>query len=91
MLGLTCMLALVFALFLALLWPNAMRAVIASVVATAGKLIASATRVLAGHRLAVIAMVRALTRTAAAAPPDPAVKGAIGPEGAKPMTPDETV
>lgn len=91
MIGLTCMLALVFAFVLALLWPNAMRAVIASVVATASKLIASATRVLAGHRLAVIAMVRALTRTAAAAPLDPAVKGAIGPEGAKPMTPDETV
>lgn len=91
MLGLTCMLALVFAFVLALMWPNAMRAVIASVVATARELIAAVVRTLGAHRLVILAMVRALTRTAATGPPDPAVKGAIGPEGAKPMSPDETV
>ncbi|MHB1096432.1 MAG: hypothetical protein ACYC3F_09670 [Gemmatimonadaceae bacterium] len=96
MFGLTCLLALVLSIAVGFLWPEATRAVIASLAETARALMGAASRVVVAHRKRVALGVRHLlgTRRRGSTGPhrdDPAVMGSIGPADTRPQDPKETV
>lgn len=96
MLGLTCLLALVLSVAFGFLWPEATRAVIASLAETVRTLMSAASRAVVAHRKRVALHVRHLLGTGRRSAPvphrdDPAVMGSIGPGDTRPQDPKETV